>query len=255
MKQCACMIALLAVLCVPATATVSWAASAAPLPEALAALQSDDAVTVTRRWVWLWRDFYYAFEPANQPVATGFIFYPGGAVDPRSYAPFARAIAREGYRVIIVSMPLDLAIFGWKRAIWTAGLNRDIDTWVIGGHSFGGSMACRFAQQYPERIAGVCLWASYPSESFRIDDQDLAVTSIYGSLDGLVSLAEIDENRAYLPADTVYRKIKGANHTQFGWYDPGTADGLQEGDNPARISREQQQQQVVAATVEFLARQ
>jgi len=41
--------------------------------------------------------------------------------------------------------------------------------------------------------------------------------------------------------------IEGGNHAQFGWYGP------QAGDNPATISREAQQEQIIEATVELLA--
>ena len=40
--------------------------------------------------------------------------------------------------------------------------------------------------------------------------------------------------------------IEGGDHAQFGWYGP------QSGDNPATISREEQQAQIVQATVDFL---
>ena len=55
-----------------------------PMPEALAALESDAAVQVaTEPW--------YTFQPTGDSRSTGLIFYPGGRVDPRSYAPPARA--------------------------------------------------------------------------------------------------------------------------------------------------------------------
>ncbi|MCB0120849.1 MAG: hypothetical protein KDE58_01335, partial [Caldilineaceae bacterium] len=81
-----------------------WAAQAAePMPEALAALVSDDQVTVDYT-VWL------TFTPTAQAPTSGFIFYPGGRVDPRAYAPAAHAIAAAGYLVVIVPMPLNLAV-------------------------------------------------------------------------------------------------------------------------------------------------
>jgi hypothetical protein len=76
-----------------------------PMPEALAALQSDSKVQVTSdRWL--------VFQPNGTQKQVGFIFYPGGRVDERSYAPMARALAEEGYLSIIVPMPLNLAVFG-----------------------------------------------------------------------------------------------------------------------------------------------
>jgi hypothetical protein len=41
--------------------------------------------------------------------------------------------------------------------------------------------------------------------------------------------------------------IEGGNHAQMGWYGPQPGDGM------ATISREDQQQQVVAATAELLS--
>jgi len=56
---------------------------------------------------------------ANEPQAeSGFIMYPGGRVDARSYAPAAHSIAAHGFLVVIVPMPLNLAIFAPK-VPWT----------------------------------------------------------------------------------------------------------------------------------------
>src|SRR5512135_3173361 len=78
---------------------VAWAEiTPPPEPTALAALQSDSAVQVsTNRWL--------VFQPANGPATTGFVFYPGGKVDPRAYAPQAHAIAGQGFLVVIVPVP------------------------------------------------------------------------------------------------------------------------------------------------------
>jgi hypothetical protein len=224
-----------------------------PLPEAEEALLSDENVTVTKRRfpLTLFSPGYYVFEPAGKDTTTGFIFYPGGLVDARAYAPPLRAIAEAGYRVFLITMPGDLAIFGWKRAGRIIKNNPDIEKWVIGGHSFGGSLSCRYAGAFTADLDGVVLWASYPSEVFRIDDCGLACISIYGEKDGLSTLDEIEESRMHLPAGTEFVEITGGNHTQFGWYGD-TPDELQTGDNPADITRQEQQDLVVGATVNFL---
>jgi hypothetical protein len=90
------------------------------------------------------------------------------------------------------------------------------------------------------------LWAAYPAESDDLSGQDLAVVSIYGTRDGLATPDKIDASRPLLPPDTRWVAIEGGNHARFGWYGP------QNGDNPATISREDQQRQVVAATVNLL---
>ena len=98
------------------------------MPEALAALQSDSQVKVTT-------DPWLVFQPTQSTPTTGLIIYPGGRVDPRAYAPQARAIAEKGYLVVIVPMPLNLAVFGSGRASSVIQAYPDIEKWVIGGHS------------------------------------------------------------------------------------------------------------------------
>ncbi len=80
------------------------AASFPPMQEALDALISNEAVTVAEVVVPEWEtgsDFYFSFEPNASNPTIGFILYPGRNVDPRSYAPFARAIAAEGFLTVI----------------------------------------------------------------------------------------------------------------------------------------------------------
>ena len=94
-------------------------ASFPPLPEAVEALESTCKVTVKTVIVPEWPEgsnFYYAFEPKNKNPKTGFIFYPGGLVDPRSYAPTMQAIAAQGYLAVIVKMVDDLAVLSPDRA-------------------------------------------------------------------------------------------------------------------------------------------
>jgi DHA1 family tetracycline resistance protein-like MFS transporter len=222
-------------------AFVLWAGNAAqPMPEALDALQSDAAVAVTTE-PWL------VFRPGGTEPVTGLIFYPGGRVDARAYAPAARAIATEGYLVVIVPMPLNLAFLNANAAGDVIAAYPDIERWAVGGHSLGGAMAAGFSYDHPEAIRGLVLWASYPAEGNDLSGRDLAVVSIYGTLDGLATVDKIEASRPLLPPTARLVAIEGGNHAQFGWY------GAQSGDNPAIISREKQMQETVAATLALLA--
>lgn len=62
----------------------------------------------------------------------------------------------------------------------------------------------------------------------------MQVLSIYGTNDGLTSLRDIEDSKILSPENTLFLPIDGGNHAHFGSY------GLQSGDNPARISAEQQ---------------
>jgi len=224
-----------------------------PLQEALDALQSDNEVTVTTRefTLPLKNPYYYVFEPAGATPEKGFIIYPGGKVDARSYAPTARAIAAAGYLTVIAGMPDDLAMNGYTRANSILGQYRDIKKWAVGGHSMGGSFACKYAKQFTWRIDGVILWASWPSFLFNLRYKPIQAISIYGSEDGYPD--EIEAGARQLPPGTEFVKIEGGNHTQFGYYDT-SPEPQQEHDNPATITRQEQQRQIIEATVGFLER-
>jgi dienelactone hydrolase len=220
---------------------VMWASlTPSPMPEALNALASDAQVQVeTRPWL--------VFRPAEGSPETGLILYPGGRVDPRAYASVARALAENGYLVVIVPMPLNLSFFAPERATAVMQAFPEVDSWVIGGHSLGGAMAARYAYQHPDEVEGLALWAAYPAASDDLSGQDLAVASIYGTLDGLATGDKIAASRPLLPADTRWVAIEGGNHAQFGSY------GAQAGDNAATVSREEQQQQIVDTMADFMA--
>jgi pimeloyl-ACP methyl ester carboxylesterase len=228
------------ILVLVTTGFVVWGETPAqPMTEALAALQSDAQVTITSgRWL--------AFTPVASEPTTGFIIYPGGRVDYRAYAPAAHQIAAQGYLVVIVQMPLNLAIFGVNAAQDVQAAYPQIRHWAIGGHSLGGAMAAAFASTHPGAVQGLALWAAYPASSNDLSRSGLRVVSIFGSQDGLATGEKIDASRPLLPANTTWVKISGGDHAQFGWY------GDQAGDNPASISRSDQQAQIINATLSFL---
>jgi hypothetical protein len=210
-----------------------------PMPEASIALQSDSSVDVrTGKWL--------VFSPVHSNMSTALIIYPGGRIDPRSYAPTAHAIAVRGYLTIIMPMPLNLAVLGANSASKVIESYPDIQSWAIGGHSLGGTMAAQFAYKNPSRIGGLVLWAAYPASGTDLTELNIIATTIHGSDDGLVNQSEIDSSLDLLPTDTMRIEIEGGNHAQFGWY------GRQPGDNEATISRELQQDQIVTATVMLL---
>lgn len=205
---------------------------------AAAAMQSSLIVQVTD-------DQWILFEPIEMEPTLGFIFYPGGRVEEDAYAPILHEIASQGYLVVNVPMPFDLAVFGSRKADKVIAAYPEISTWVIGGHSLGGVMACEYASENLDTIDAVALWASYPAESTVLADSGLQVISISASLDGLSTPDKILNSAARLPVDTIWVEIAGGNHAQFGDY------GRQTGDYPSEISHEEQYKQTVDAMVEF----
>lgn len=227
-------------LLIAAAGFVIWAETPpAPMPEAVRAMESDAQVSVAE-------DGWIAFEPTETQPTVGLIIYPGGRVDPSAYAPLARAVAEQGYLVVIVPMPLNLAVFSPAKASQVIAAYPDIEKWAITGHSLGGAMAANFISNNPQAIDGLALLAAYPASSDDLSGLDLSVISIFGTNDGLAPEEQIRAAEPQLPPDTLWIPIEGGNHGQFGWY------GNQPGDNPATISREQQLQQIVQALTDLL---
>ena len=232
-------LALLALLIIAIAAFVIWAENPLPaMPEAINAIQSDDEVLViNKKWM--------VFSPLSLSTKTGVIIYPGGRVDPRAYAPLAKEIARAGYLVVLPPMPLNLAFTDVNVADEIMAANPDIKHWYVGGHSLGGSMAAEYVAANPEKVDGLFLWASYSAEGTDLSAiPNLKVLSIYGTEDG--GAAEIRLSQERSPADTVWVEMQGGNHAQFGWY------GIQPGDGVATISREEEQAQILEATLAFI---
>jgi dienelactone hydrolase len=223
-------------------AFILWATNPAqPEAVALAAMQTRDGVRFENVDGWL------VFEPLDSQPAIGLIFYPGGRVDPRTYAPHARDIARQGFTMIIVPMPLNLAFFDLNRAGQVIAAFPSIETWAVGGHSLGGAMAAEYVRAIPAQVAGLVLWASYPGGNNDLSAAGLPVLSVYASNDGLATLDDIADSRARLPLNTTFIEISGGNHAGFGWY------GQQNGDGQASLGKPEQQDLIVQGTVEFLA--
>jgi dienelactone hydrolase len=219
---------------------IQWATYARPpLPEAVDALASDAQVRVTD-------DPWLTFSPASRTPTTGFIFYPGGRVDPRGYASLMRAIASEGYRVVVPEMPVNMAVFHPNVAGEIMAYYAEIEHWAIGGHSVGGAMAAQYTAAHPDTVDGLVIWASYPPNRADLSDLEIPVVSIYGSREVRVNDTSVGERKPLLPDDTRYVRIEGGDHHQFGSYVITREEHL------AVISRASQHAQILAATLPVL---
>ena len=197
--------------------------SSRPGIPAFDALGSDSLVSVSDQ------GHYLLFDPVSDPQPTALVFYPGGLVHHEAYAPPLRRIAEQGITVALVSMPSDLAVLAPNRADEVLE-EVPADQWVIAGHSLGGAMAASYAEDPPETLVGLALWAAYPAGGKDLSDGGLAVLSITATEDGVLDWAKYEERRVLLPADATYVSIEGGNHAGFGDY------GAQKGDGVATIS-------------------
>ena len=135
-------------------------------------------------------------------------------------------------------MPLNFAIFDYDISDEVISKFPNIKNWAISGHSLGGVMAAKYASEN-SNIEGLILYASYP-QGDELKDSDIAVTSIYGSVDGVANLEKVKGAKDLLPTSTTFVEIIGGNH------------GEQSGDNPAEISADEQIEQASKASIDLL---
>jgi len=234
------VLSVLAILLIGAALILPRVLTQGPMPEALVAMDSTETVTVADGRPITFTPF--------ESTTTGVIIYPGAFVEPRSYAPAAHALAAEGAFVAVVPMPFGVAILGGDRADGVISDHPEVTDWVIAGHSLGGVMAARYAAEHPDAVDGLALWAAYPEDSIDLSAWSGETASLFGTLDGLTTVQDIEDSRALLPPDTAFVEIDGGNHAYFGWY------GEQSGDNPATITREEQQGIVIERTAAVVRR-
>jgi hypothetical protein len=227
------------VLVVGAYIFISWARDALQADAAaLQALETSDQVVVTEN------SGLITFKPVDNDFDTGFIFYPGGRMDYRAYAPVLNQIASRGYFVTLVPAPINLAFFNTDAANQVMELFPGIDHWFVGGHSLGGVTSASYAVDNLDKVDGLILWASYPP-SDALKETDVQAIAIYGSND-MEGDEQINIIKERLPATTQFVVIEGGNHAQFGSYGP------QPGDRPATITYEEQWAQATDITVQFI---
>ena len=184
----------------------------------------------------------FTFKPQN--ASKGIIFYPGGKVEAKAYAPLMHSLAEEGILSVLVTMPGNLAVLDMNAADGICEQYPEIESWYMAGHSLGGSMAASYIAGNSQEFDGIILLASYSTAD--LSNSDLNVLSIYGSNDGVLNMEKYSEYKPNLPSDFEEFIIDGGCHAYFGAY------GEQEGDGEAQITREEQIEITVDEITKFI---
>lgn len=217
------------------------ACSAEPMPEAKAASHAGNVVVS--------KDFFlFKASDQQQSMPRCMIFYPGGLVDPIAYAPYLQQLANAGYNAYLLKLTMNLAVLDADAADDAkadAFALENCESFLVAGHSLGGTMAVDYVQQYP--ADALLLLAAYPRSATNIASHPSPVVSISASQDQLTTADEITATRPQLPQATRFIEIKGGNHAFFGYYGPQNRDG------EASISRQEQQEELLEATLLLLA--
>jgi len=205
---------------------------------------TEPAITVLSQNNVQLEDGLLVFHP-NSTTSRGLIYYPGGLVDPEAYAVTAQGIADAGYLVVIPKMPLNLAFLGINRADEIQSRYPEINSWVIGGHSLGGAMAADYAKNNLDNVDGLIMFASYPARNEDFVNFPYPILVIIGSNDPGAPKQEAFYETVANSATLFV--IEGGNHRQYADYSFQNNDGI------ATISAAEQQAEIIATVVHFLA--
>lgn len=215
---------LVVVLAVAWVAALWWLRPFGAQEPALAALASDDAVTVTQTPTTL------VLAPTGAPegtTGTALLLQPGARVDARAYAAVVRPLAAAGHLVVVPKQPLGIGFLSLGALDAARDAHPDVERWVVGGHSLGGTAAAVEAVDAGAGgtpVAGLLLWASYPADDVS-STLDAQVLSVSASEDGLATPADITASVADLPPGAELVVVEGAVHAFFGDYGPQPGDG------------------------------
>lgn len=200
---------------------------------------------------------YISLQPnSGTSSKTGLLFYPGGLIDPHAYISMLQGFVIGGYKVVIVKVSANLAITNINKAEACKMVFPEVEQWVLGGHSLGGTVVCIDIYKNPSKYVGAVLMGSYPSDGTSLSDWNGAFLSLFGENDDLATPVIIEENKHLLPegkiverlmdmpstptqGQTIYHEILGGNHGQFGSY------GMQGTDKSANITEIEQHTEVV----------
>jgi pimeloyl-ACP methyl ester carboxylesterase len=193
-----------------------------------------------------------AFVPRGAAPGAGLLLIPGAFCDPKGYAPVLRRIAEAGFLVVVVRQPLDLSeLRTLVDPDWPIDVQKRFPQarrWVLVGHSIGATTAAQFAHDYPGAVDGLVLWDGLPPGGADLSQSRLPVWHIHRATPAGVAPEIFAARRARYPADSRWVPIAGGVHLYFGSFD----GGIYREQWPASISRAEQQDQVVAATVAAL---
>lgn len=218
------------------------ASLAVPGPTALAALEADEAVSVTT-------EPFLTFRPSGLQPTVGFMLYPGANCDIRGYAAVLHQVAARGYLAVGVPMPLNLAVLAPWRADAVREAYPEVQRWVLAGHSMGGAMAASYAHAHQDLLTGLILWDSHPTETGSLAEAPFPVWLIHRATADGQPPEKFVKWRHLFPEDSIWTPIPGGNHMQFGnFIGGGYVEQWQ-----ATLGPEEQQQRVVEGTLAALA--
>ncbi|MBD5092264.1 MAG: hypothetical protein HDT36_02670 [Clostridiales bacterium] len=162
--------------------------------------EDDDAVT---------------YMPKGATAKYGLLFYLGTIIPPECYAYLAEPLARQGYVVVIPKILF--AYFLYKETEVAFEKHPNVE-FFIGGHSQGGGAAIKRAQENPNSIKGVILYAPLCNGKETIEDTSIPTLLLEATKDNVLNYSQKETARGRLPENRTEYMLEGC-HMSFSSFD------------------------------------
>jgi hypothetical protein len=187
----------------------------------------------------------WVFTPKN-PNGAGIAIMTGALAKPKSYAKTAAFFADLGYRVWIPYDSFRLSYLSADRIAKELGEMPEQD-WILLGHSMGGLTSLTvnsLMNEADRKVKGIVVWAGSMPTDF--SSLKLPILFLTGTNDKMLPPEKLTKAKDFLPKETVFISIEGANHKNFSLYSHQFFDG------EASIGHEQQIDEAHALTLPFI---
>ncbi len=151
-------------------------------------------------------------ETIDEFYNVGIIFYTGEHINGQCYLPLMANLANFGYDTFLPKALGSLPILNLDGADQIVNKFKWVTDWYLVAHSDACEMAARYAKGH-KKIKGLILLGG--SVKTDISDTGIKVLSIVGTNDSILDLDRYEKAKTNLPKDTIYKEIKGGNHTAF----------------------------------------
>ncbi len=151
-------------------------------------------------------------ETIDEFFNVGIIFYSGEKINGQCYLPLMAELANAGYDTFLPYALGNLPILNLDGADQIVSKFKWVTDWYIVAHSDACEMAAKYAKGH-KKIKGLILLGGYTKTD--ISKNDIKVLSIIGSRDSILDMNKYKKAKSNLPKDTIFKEIKGGNHTAF----------------------------------------
>lgn len=169
-----------------------------------------------------------SYEPVGVTPKYGLIFYVGTAIDYSYYDYLGKALAKQGYVVVLPKVKMGLAYMLYNETE-PAFSNYSSIEFFVGGHSQGGGAAVKRTQENLLKVKGVVLYAPLCYNEDSIKDAGIPTLLLEATKDGVLTPDMKADAKTRLPDNRTEYMLNGSHMSFSTFDDDGTLSFFNDG--------------------------